>query len=614
MYNQNQNVYASHWYKEDNKPESLFGYLKSLENEQSYISANNLRHLRLYSESEFNSLSSFNYARIEPSLAGGNRVTFNIVQSMIDTAVSKITKNKPRPYFLTDGGDWSLKRKAQKLTQFVDGAFYTTDFYRKATTAFKHACIWGTGAIKIYKQDNELQVENVIIEEIVVDQKESFYGKPRQIHQKKWIHREVLKTMFPGKAGAIDLANSTLQEFGYQSENKADMVLVVESWKLRSGKNKNDGLHGIYISNATLFEEKWKKDYFPFVFFKWNESPIGFFGEGIAKQLTGLQIEINKILRTIQVSMHLVSVPKIFVEASSKIVASHLNNKIGGIIKYAGTPPQEGKLGTIPPDLFNHLDRLYQRAFSIIGISQLSAQAQKPQGLNSGKALRAYNDIETERFTSVGQDYQNAALDAARQMIDVIKEISDETGNFSVKSPGSKFLSKITWKDVELEESDYIMQCFPISALSQEPAARMQEVQELIQGGLLDKQNGLKLLDYPDLRSYYDMVNAGIDAIEQQIELIVDKQEYSSPEPYMNLPQALVTFQNAYLKYKTEGAPEEVLDLMRRYMDECNELMAQANAPTPEEEAQMQQQALQTGKAGQPPVAELLPTAPAPAA
>lgn len=605
------NIYASHWYKEEyNKHEALFGYLKTLENEQSYISSNNLRHLRLYSESEYNSLSSFTYARVEPALVTQNRVTFNVVQSMIDTAVSKITKNKPRPYFLTDGGNWSLKRKAQKLTQFIDGAFYITDYYRKSTTAFKHACIWGTGALKIYRQDNELKLENVLIEEIVVDQKESFYGQPRQIHQKKWINREVLKAMFPKKSTAIDMAISNLTEFGNQQENKADMVLVVESWKLRSGKNKKDGLHGIYISNETLFEEIWTKDYFPFVFFKWNESPIGFFGEGIAKQLTGIQLEMNKILRTIQVSMHLVSVPKLFVEASSKIVASHLNNKIGGIIKYAGTPPTEGKLGTIPPDLFNHLDRLYQRAFSIIGISQLSAQAQKPQGLNSGKALRAYNDIETERFTSVGQDYQNAALQAAKQMIDVIKEIAEETGNFSVNSPGSKFLSKIDWKDVELSETDYIMQCFPISALSQEPAARMQEVQELIQSGMIDKANGLKLLDYPDLRSYYDMVNAGTDAIEQQIELMVDKQEYSSPEPYMNLPQALVTVQNAYLKYKVEGAPEETLELFRRYMDEVNELLAQASAPTPEEQAAMEQQAIQTGKPATPPTAELLPTNP----
>lgn len=598
-----------YWYKNSKPHEDIFAFVKELENRQGGISTDNLRNMRLYGNSDYLNFTNMNSLRAEPSGQLQNRVTFNVVQSMIDTAHSKITKNKPRPYFITDGGDWSLKRKAQKLTQFVDGAFYHTQYYKLAAQAFKDACIFGTGCLKIFRQDNELCLERVFIDEIILDQNEAVYGKPRQIHQKKYVNREVLAAMFPGKKGAIDMAVSKLSELGMTTQNFSDMVLVIESWKLPSKKGAKDGKHVIAINNETLFEEKWEKDYLPFVFYRWNERPLGIFGQGIAEQLTGIQLEMNKILRTIQISMHLVSVPKIFIEASSKIVTSHLNNKIGGIIKYAGQPPIEGKLGTIPADLFTHLDRLYQRAFSIIGISQLSAQAQKPQGLNSGKALRVYNDIETERFASVGKMYEEAALDAAHQLIGLVKEISDETGNFSVSAPGSKFLSKIDWSQVEMSETDYIMQCFPIAALSNEPAARMQEVQELMQGGLLDKTTGLKLLDYPDLRAYYDMANASVDEIERQIELIMDKGEYSSPEPYQNLPYGLVTFQNAYLRYKADGAPEESLELLRNWMDAANELMQKAAAPTPQEQQAMALQATAAPQA--PPRSDLLPNAPA---
>jgi len=578
-----------YWFKADSDVhEELFAYVKHLQNEQGYISTENIRNIRLYSNHEYNSIANFNLNRVDNSMGTQNRVTFNIVQSMIDTAVSKITKNKPRPYFLTDGGNWSLKRKAQKLTQFLDGAFYHTEYYKKASLAFKHACITGTGCLKIFKHENNLCVEHVLIDEITIDQKEAFYGTPRQIHQRKWINRDVLIGMFPKYKSKIEQAATSFEENHKATVNmNSDMVLVVESWKLPSSKKASDGRHAICLNNVTLFDEEWDKDYFPFVFFKWNDRPVGFFGQGISEQLAGIQLEINKILRTIQVSMHLVSVPKIFVEASSKIVTSHLNNKIGGIIKYAGTPPTEGKLGTIPPELFNHLDRLYQRAYAIIGISQLSAQAQKPQGLNSGKALRTYNDLETERFTSVGKNYEDAAMSAAKLMICTIKEIASETDNFQMSAPGSKFLSKIAWSEVEMDESDYIMQCFPVSALSNDPASRMQEVQELMQAGLVDKTIGLKLLDYPDLRAYYDIANASVDEIERQIELMIDKGEYNTPEPYQNLPYALVTCQNAYLMYKAQGAPEENLDLLRRFMDDCNELMTQATQPTPEQAQQM---------------------------
>lgn len=592
-----------YWYKKSKPHEELFAYIKSLENKQSGISTDNLRHMRLYGSSNYDTLAAFNGQRADSSSNVQNRVTFNVVQSMIDTAHSKITKNKPRPYFLTDGGNWSLKRKAQKLTQFVDGAFYHTNYYKMAGIAFKDACIFGTGALKVFRRDNELCLERVFIDELIVDHHEAIYGQPRQIHQKKMVHREVLAGMFPGKKGSIDIAIENINQLGKDIEDHSDMVLVIESWKLPSKKGAKDGKHVIAIDNETLFEEKWEKDYFPFVFYRWNERPLGLFGQGIAEQLTGIQLEMNKILRTIQVSMHLVSVPKIFIEASSKIITSHLNNKIGGIIKYAGTPPVEGKLGTVPAELFSHLDRLYQRAYSIIGISQLSAQAQKPQGLNSGKALRVYNDLESERFASVGRMYEDAALQTSRMFIDLVKEIAAETGNFSISSPGAKFLSKIDWSEVEMDENDYIMQCFPVSALSNDPAARMQEVQELLQGGMVDKTMGLKLLDFPDLRAYYDMANASVDEIERQIELIIDKNEYAGPEPFQNLPYGLVAFQNAYLMYKAQGAPEETLDMFRMWMEQANELMKMAAAPPVE-------QAIATAVPEAPPQSDLLANIP----
>jgi len=475
----------SRWYLKRNPYQQVFNYINYLDQNQGYRQLDNLRNMRLYGNSEFIGALQQNYFRSEQSYNTQHRVTLNVVGSMIDTAASKITKNKPRPYFLTDGGDWSMKRKGEKLTKFIDGVFYGCDFYQKTAMAFKDGAIFGTGCVKIYSQNGEIKAERVFIDEIRVDDTECLYGEPLQMHQQKWVHKEVLKATFPSHSGAIDIATSNLNPNNSYTTPGAqgDMLLVIESWKRPSGKVK--GRHTICIQNETLFEEEWTKDYFPFIFFRWNRKPIGFFGQGIAEQLTGLQLEINKILRTIQVSMHLVSVPKIFVEASSKIVSAHLNNKIGGIIKYAGTPPTEGALGHVPVELFTHLDRLYNRAYEIVGISQLSAQSEKPAGINSGKALRTLNDVQAERFQCVLKDYESQFIHASKIMIDLIKEIAGESNDFSIKVPGQKFLQTINWADVQLEDDQYVLQIFPTSALSNEPAARFQEVQELIQAGFV---------------------------------------------------------------------------------------------------------------------------------
>ena len=591
-------INGNRWWlaSKNNLYQELFAYVSALDSRQAYREADDLRFARLYGNYQQMGLGAYSYSRIETSYSVSNRVTLNVIQSLIDTVVSKITKNKPKATFLTSGGDFSLQRKAKKLTKFVEGIYSYSEFYEKASMAFQDACIFGTGCIKIFIENGQIKTERVIISEIKVDDIEAYYGKPRQIHQEKFIEKSVLKAMFPKHEAQIDVASYPDSQSYGQSATSKDMIKVIESWHLKSGPDAKDGKHTICISTVTLFEEDYEKDYFPFVFFKWGERPVGFFGQGLCEQLQGIQLEINKILRTIQVSMHLVSIPKLLVEASSKIVSSHLNNRIGGVIKYAGTPPQYAPLGSIPPDLFSHLDRLYQRAYEISGISQLSAQSLKPAGLDSGKALREFNDLETERFMSVAKRYEKAFMDAAEIIIDMAKGLYESEGDFKVKAKDGKFVETISWKDVNMDADKYLMQIFPTSALSATPAARLADIQDLVGAGFIDKEDALKLLDFPDLEASMNLLNADSTNLEKIIETMMDKGEYFPPEPYQNLENAIRKTQQAYLMFKVQGAPEDRLEILRQFMEDCQNLLqrAQEEVPTPQ---QMTQELAEAGAA-----------------
>jgi len=590
---------GSRWFESSDNDlhQDVFAYLKHMDKAQSYRSSDNLRAAKMYGNFDILGLDAYSYTRSESSASINHKITMNVVQSLIDTVVSKITKNKPRPTFLTSNGVWSLQNKAKKLTKFIDGTFSSTEFYSKAQMAFLDACIFGTGAIKIFEKDGNIACERVFIEELKIDDVESYYSKPRQMHQQKYLHRDVLKQMFPEKALLIEQAHDSMDEYSSQSadRNKRSMIQVIESWHLPSGKGAKDGKHAISISSCTLLSEDYEKDYFPFVFFRWGQRPVGFFGQGLSEQLQGIQLEINKILRTIQVSMHLVSIPKLLVEASSKIVSSHLNNKIGGIIKYAGTPPSYSALGGIPAELFTHLDRLYNRAYEISGISQLSAQSLKPSGLDSGKALREYNDIETERFLSVGKDYEKSFMDAARIMIDIARDIYSKNADFKVNVKGRKFIESIKWSDVDMEEDKFMMDVFPTSALSNTPSGRLADIQELMQAGFIGKEEGMKLLDFPDLEGTLNMINADSTNLEKLIEEMVEKGKYFPPEPYQNLENALRKVQQAYLMYKMQNAPEDRLELLRRYMEDAQGLIIKAQTAT---QAQQMEQLAAQGAGG----------------
>lgn len=590
---QNSNYY---WWKKSDKElyKSVFQYVQHLRQHQNYRHENNKKYLKLYSNYDVLDIQQYSYFRDEAASSTQNRVTLNVVQSMVDTVVSKIGKNRPKPSFLTEAGDFSLQQKAKNLTQFTQGQFAETKFYAEGKRAFRDACIFGTGAVKVFPRDGAMHAERVFIDELMVDDNESLYGKPRQLHQLKQIHKDVLKEMFPKAVSQIDAVGSELSgestDFGVVPNN-SDMIWIIESWHLPSSKDAADGKHAICIQNHTLMTEDWKKDYFPFVFWRWGERAMGFWGQGIAEQLQGIQLEINKILRTIQVSMHLVSIPKIFLEASSKVVTAHLDNKIGGIIRYAGTKPENGPLANIPPELFSHLDRLYQRAYEVIGISELSARSSKPAGLESGRALREFNDIETERFMDVGQRYEQAYLDAAEIFISEIKYMVEQDSvyeDLDVKVQSNEFTKRIKWKDVDMDKDKYSLFLHPTSSLSSTPAGKLQDVQELLQAGFISAEEGRDLLDFPDLKGYYNYANSPIEDIKRSIELIVDEGKYYSPEPYQDLEMGITKMQQAYLYYRTRDLPESKLELFRRWIEDAQVLLKKAAEPSEEELVQQQ--------------------------
>ena len=553
------------WEQTKDIHEDVFSAVTTLAEDQNYRAKDNLSWLRLFSNVNASGLNSDSYSRRSGTRA--DDVTLNIVHSMCTTVTSKIAKNRPKVTFLTSGGDWSLKRKAKLLDKFVNGQFYATDIYTTAPKVFLDATVFGTGVMKIYQDGERIVAERVFPNEVISDDAESFYGKPRQMFQRKIVSREVLLAAYPDFEKEI--LNASKAETNNSGESvTSNQVECVEAWHLASKKGSPDGKHCIVLDNCTLLDEPYDKDFFPFVFIRWTENLLGFWGQGLAEQLLGVQVEINKLLNRIQEQMHLAT-PKVFIETGSKISKAHINNEVWGVIEYTGTKPDFHVPRTTTGEVFSHLDRLFGRAYEVAGISEMAAQAKKPAGLDSGVAIREFSDIQSERFMLVAQGYENLFLTAARQMIDIARDIEEQGNTYEVISHGDKYIERIKWKDIDLEEDQYVMQIYPTSLLSSTPAAKLQTIQEMAQTGLLNPTEARALLDYPDLEAVNQLATAFIDDVDLLIEEMIEKGRYHPPETFSNLEFAIQRVQSAYLRAKIDKVPEERLELLRRYMDDA---------------------------------------------
>lgn len=611
-------------------PDTVEGIVRTIKEKQSRLESQRLMSARLYGNLSLFGVQGMNVSKasaMQPAVR--DRITYNVAQSATDTVTSKMAKNKPKPFFLTDGGDYKVQRQAKDLTKYVEGMFYENRIRKKAPSTFREGCVFGDGYVHVFEKYDRVCMERTLASELYVDDIEALMGSPRQLHRAKAIDRRVLVSLFPKyEAEIMRLDPTSPDEFaGVDANSVADMVAVVESWHLASGPDADDGVHTICIPEQVLYRGEWEHDFFPFARFPWQPPIYGYHSRGLVEQIQNIQLEMNKLLWLIQRSMHLMGTFKIALEYGSKVVSSHLTNDIGAIIWYNQNQPVYLTPQVVPAEYYAHFERLKAAAYDQAGISELAATSEKPAGLNSGKALREYEDIGSDRFQTVGQQYEEFHLDLARMGIAIGRDIVKRTEKgLPVNVPGRKFIETIDLADIDLDDESYVMQCFPISSLPHDPAGRTQQVTEWAQAGLIPQQLVPRLLDFPDLDQFDTLQNALIDRAEQMLDGIVDDGEYTPPDPYLLEPSdfARQLAQQYYNRLAQQNLPGEKLDMLQQWMTQYDLLKQKAMAPMLAQAA-MQQQPGAPGQpdAGQipggppqatpqpPPQSEILPNSPA---
>lgn len=510
-----------------------------------------------------------------------DRPTFNIVQSAIDTLVSRISQSRPAPVFLTDNGDYKERNLAKKLNNFIQGEFYNTKAYEKSAIALRDAMVAGTGCIKVFKgADKRVHLERVLNTELFVDPNEAIYGEPRQLFQLKLVDKSVLKDAFPSYKSTVSLAEQAYPDNSADaSKTISDLVMVAEAWHLPSGPNSGDGRHVIACSAGVLLDEEYTKDKFPFAFLQFSPKLLGFWAQGLAEQLMGTQMEINSLLHTISKAIKLIGVPRIFQEASSKVLNTSHNNEIGTIIKFSGIKPTYEVAPCVPQEMYAQLQRLIEYGYQQSGVSALQATSQKPSGLNSGEAIRSYDDISTDRFAALARRYDNFFIDLAYLMIDEAKSIAEEEGEYSTIYPSKDGTKEIDLPEAELLKNPFVIQCFNMSSLPKDPAGRMQKVVEMITSGMLTVKEGRRLLDFPDLDQIEKLANASEERIFQILDKIIEDGEYTPPDPFIDLQLATELTTQYYNLYASAKLEEEKLEQLRTFFTQVQELKQAATPP-----------------------------------
>jgi len=498
--------------------------------------------------------------------------SYNVLKSSIDTITAKITQQKPNPAVATYGATEDLQDKARAMERLVLGVMQKEKAHALGGMCFRESGITPISSLKIVENYNDICLRRIHPSRLMIDEDSSLDGRPMFLTHFEWYSKSWLIAKFPKAANKIKNARGDIIDFG--GKLVSERIKVYESWQLPLGP-KFPGKRAIVLADGEILGlEDWKDDDFPFIIGRWEPDLLGWYGVSLAENLEGVQTLINEILENISINLEETK-PFWLVPAGSKILDEHLmTNLVNRKVEYVGgnrpervTPPAVGE------QEIRLLQHLIDWGYEIAGVSQLSATGKQPANFESGRALQMYLDVETVRHSKSAEAYENWYVDLFNQIIRSARRIAEKNPNWSVKYMGKdRLLQRIKWSDANIKDDQFQMQVYPVSALPQHPAARLERVMEMARDQLIDRQTFSVLADLPDLEKHNQLTNAPYEYLERMFEhMLSAKGEYIAPLRYQpNLDVGIKLATNYYLRAKIDGIPDDKCDNLARWIEEAS--------------------------------------------
>jgi hypothetical protein len=166
----------------------LFNHVRAIEESQEDIHYQNVLNAQLYTNRQPMSWGWQESGMV--SFRPLNANLENVIQSVIDTVVALIGKNRPKATPVARGADFDVYLRTRLLDRYLWGEFQAQKIWTTGLMCLSDALVYGTGFMKIDIDDGEIYTERVNPDEIVVDQRECVStSEPSQKLQRKLVSR-----------------------------------------------------------------------------------------------------------------------------------------------------------------------------------------------------------------------------------------------------------------------------------------------------------------------------------------------------------------------------------------------------------------------------------------
>jgi hypothetical protein len=542
---------------------------------------------RWYGDSRYNGFSTVGIEYPSPNVFDDSQSNENVIREIITANWNKLKKNRPQPTVVTSGGHYTDWNTAENIQYWLRGCFAKDKVYDKLDRSQVHSMVFGDGFLGVF---DDWAIGRPVCKwvpsyEIHVDPVDACDGEPRSIYRIGSLSKEYLVSRFPEFEEEIWKAAPFFEELWNIRLWSADSkhLNYLEAWHLPSSPGAKDGRHVLCLPTVTLANEPWEADYFPIVKVPWNPQVFGFYSVGLIEDLIAAQRMRNKVQNSIDEHLRLLSSSFWAIKRGTNIVKAAISNLSGRAVEYTGDKPTLETPDPVSPQLFEREAKLREQMYQSARTNAAAMASMKPAGIDSGKGLRVYADLEAEGMVSAHQAREDAVVDIAwlyarRAQWMMENSTKEKEANLEIRVKRAGRYEQIEWESVELDEID--MSVLPASSLATTLAGKLEDIRDLADEGIItDVDQKRQLVGMPDLDADNDLALAPRNIILYTLQTRIMKNgESVLPDPSWDLHTAMDQGLKHYASAQLRGYPESVQRALREWVQEC---VARINPPAP---------------------------------
>jgi len=454
-----------------------------------------------------------------------HRVTINMILNIYRNMLARLSMAYPSLTVLPASDSVEDIVKAQSSETALKWYWHSSNVKDTLIELIESLLLTGNAALHTYydADKDEVLTKAISAYDLFFEAGAATPDESRWCAVRTLVHKKELARAFPDHAEFINKSpapsivyNTSLNQTvamtqGYNLQDRVEIFEVFHK----------DGYTGILLQDKWLHKSKLPANTMPLQFVNYTHVPGRVWGIGLIEPLLELQVLYNRGRGQITENVELMGNPKWLIPKNAGISKNALStSKPGEKVFYnanAGPAPQQIAAAPMPQYVYDNIKQLSAEMMDVAGIHSTSL-GKRAIGIESGAAIEALAGKDMQQLQVTQENIEQAVRDMGNVVLKLMKNFFSEERMIRIMDATGQVVFRQLRSTELVDDPEIFIEAG--SLFRDEKQDRDKKILELMQLGLLDREQALQELDFKTGNAYVTAKMRGLSHAQEMLNAV----------------------------------------------------------------------------------------------